>query len=157
MWIKSYVSTIILVVLLSLIAESVMPDTAMKKHVSLISGLVILLAIARPIISIPSILVENTRFDFIDDSFILDESSLSEKIVNIRDSAVQSGFKSTLNDLISQDLYKNFRLKVKTEIFENGEDVYLKIYDKEISDVRKHIENTYGIRCIFTGTVRKDE
>ena len=56
MWIKSYVITIILVVLMSILTESLMPDTEMKKHISLVSGLVILFAIAKPIISIPDIL-----------------------------------------------------------------------------------------------------
>ena len=159
MWIKSYVITIILVVLMSILTESLMPDTEMKKHISLVSGLVILFAIAKPIISIPDILSENSGFNFIknEEFFDQDKNTLVEKVVNLRDDTVQSGFKNKLNDVVSKDLYSKFELSVKTEIVENENKIFLKIYEEENDDVKNYIENTYGIRCFFTGAVQTNE
>ena len=148
MWIKTYILTIIVVVLLSHLADSLMPDNNMKKHISLVCGLIVLLTIAKPFVALPKTLT--TNFDLSDSRGSLSSIELSEKLICDMESTIDSEFCTNLNKTINDDLQNRYNRSFKTKTIKADKTFYLKIYEKEDIGVKNYIETTYGIMCEFT-------
>lgn len=149
MWIKSYIMTIVAVVLLSAVAEALMPETEMKKHISLVVGLLILFAIAKPIISISEFSTDN-MFLKLDTEVSTSAKRISEKIENVQFEVVDTTFSDSLSQAIAKSINTNYGVKSNVEaVIKNGTVKNIKIDSEPNDDIRQFIRNTYGLECVF--------
>lgn len=149
MWIKNYILTIISVVLLSTIIETLIPDTSMKKHISLVAGLIVLFAIAKPIVSIQRLPMEDVIFHLEDLSKSTSEE-LYNRISQSQNIIIDNTFSEALSGTISNAIKSTFGLECDTEaVVDNGTVKYVKFDCTENSKVEKFIKQTYGLECIF--------
>jgi len=151
MWIKTYILTIATVVLFSVFAESLMPDSKMKKHISLVAGLIILFAIAKPLISVNKFSLTDVFSDFSEDVDVSGEA-LSKKINNAQTMSVNSDFAKRLSSEISSKIENTMSIKCKVEvIIEENKVKLVKIHSLENSQIKKLVVDTYGLVCVFEG------
>ncbi len=149
MWIKNYIMTIISVVLISGISESLMPNTNMKKHISLVVGLIILFAIVKPIISIPNITIDNMLLRLEDDATVSSEM-INKKIEKFQYEIIDNEFSSSVSNTISNAIYSycGVKCKVKT-LSNNGIIDSIIINAPENENIKEFVKNTYGLECKF--------
>lgn len=149
MWIKNYILTIISVVLLSTIIETLMPDTSMKKHISLVAGLIVLFAIAKPIVSIHRLPMEDVIFR-LDDLSKSTSKELYNRISQSQNVIIDNTFAGALSGTISNAIKSTFGIECNTKaVVDNGTVKYVKFNCKENSEVQKFIKQMYGLECIF--------
>ena len=151
MWIKNYILTIVAIILISVIAESLMPETKTKKHISLVAGLMIIFAIAKPILSVPRLNFENIE-DFLNEEGISSSQEISTKIAEARVKEVDNVFKTALCESISENLYKNFGEKYDVEaVVLEGTVEYIQLGCVTDEQIESYIKDTYGVKCVFVG------
>lgn len=149
MWFKTYILTIISVVLLSAIAESLMPETQMKKHISLVAGLIVLLAIAKPIVSIPKLSVDDIFFR-LEDWTTVSSQEISKKITEAQYQTVDNTFGSALSDTITESINDSCNIKCRAEaVIDNGMVKYVRLNCMENSEIKNFVKQTYGLECVF--------
>lgn len=149
MWIKTYIMTIVTVVLLSAITEALMPETDMKKHLSLVVGLVVLFAMAKPLVSIPRFAVEDMIFR-VEEDVSISSKSINKKIEDAQIVVVDNQFSKSLSDTISHSIYSSCAIKCNVEVLiDNGiiEGVIIDAHENE--DIRKFVKKNYGLECTF--------
>ena len=149
MWIKTYIMTIITVVLLSSITEALMPETDMKKHLSLVVGLVVLFAMAKPLISIPRFAVEDMIFR-IEEDVSSSSKKINEKIEEAQINIVNNQFSRSLSETISKSVYSSCGIKCNVDVsINNGtiEKVFIDDYENDV--IKNFIKNNYGLECTF--------
>lgn len=147
MWIKSYISAIAVTVIFSAFAESLMPETEMKKHISLVVGIIILIVISKPVLSIP-VFNENI-LDFAESASIA-SVEISERLNNTQSDEIRSVFIEKLDNNIEKDIYNKFSVKCNVNIaFKNQDIEYVYVETAENEGIRKHIEEIYGFKCVF--------
>lgn len=149
MWIKTYIMTIVAVVLLSAIAEALMPETEMKKYISLVVGLVVLFAIAKPIISIPEISVSD-MFIRLDDDVSQSSIKISKSIEEAQYKVVDTNFASSLSENISDSIHSACGIKCDVEVvIKNGIVENIKLNTNQNDTIKQFVKTTYGLECIF--------
>lgn len=147
MWIKSYIFAIAVTVVFSAFAETLMPETEMKKHISLVIGIIILIVIARPVLSIP---VFDAKIIDLSESVSTTSAEISEKLSDAQRKEIEIGFNQKLNNTIEKDIYNNFSVNCRVNIVSKDENIdYVYIEATENDDIRKLVEETYGLKCVF--------
>lgn len=149
MQVKSYIFTILSVVILSVVAEGIMPDGGMKKHISLVMGVIILITVSKPVIDLTGVMSRD-GFNFESSIPETEKNTLTEKFESEIADSIYDGFQSRLNSMIETQIFNNFNLacKVKT-IMKNGEIEYVEVSGKENPKIRDWVEKQFGIKCVF--------
>lgn len=147
MWIKTYILTIITVVIFSSMAENIMPDTNMKKHISLAVGILVLLAIAKPIVSISQFSFDNIILN--SDKVITTSEELSKKIYNEQSIDIQTSFENKTSEVITSDVNDFFKTKYNVDINVHDNRTVAKINCEPNIEIEKYIEDKYGFKCVF--------
>ncbi len=149
MWIKGYILTIALVVLLSALAEALMPDSNMKKHISLVTGLIMLLAIAKPVISLPRFSLDDILFT-LEDKVAVSGADISKSIVSAQLQAADTGFEEALSKAISNSIFDSLGIKCNVKaVAKEGSVSQIKLDCRESEEIREHIKQNYGLECVF--------
>lgn len=149
MWIKEYVLTIAVTVLFSVLAESVMPETKMKKHISLVAGVIILLVIARPVLSV----AENFERFFSaegEDAEITSSPEIGSRLENAYSSEIQADFFEKTGEAIGKDIENSLYVKCRIRL-EQKPDGALCVYADTTRNesIEKLIRDRYGFECYF--------
>lgn len=150
MGIKSYILTIVSTVILSALTESLMPDSKMKKHISLVVGLVMVVAITKPILNIRKYLVEDITYKL---EVAVDETSsmINEKITNAQYKAIDSTFEKSLSDSLENSVTKSLGLEKEIEAeAHNGQITKIVVHGEVDNQVKTHIKQNFGLDCEFT-------
>ena len=149
MWIKTYIMTIVSVILISVIAESLMPETNAKRHISLVAGLMIIFSIAKPIISLPKFNFESIE-NILSEEGIITSNEITEKISETQAKEINRNFKNALSESIAENLNKNFGSEYELEIVMSDTSIdCISLNCTADSKIKSYIENTYGIKCMF--------
>ena len=148
MWIKSYILTIVTIVIFLSVVESIMPDTDMKKHISLVAGLIVLLTIARPVISITKIsyndLVLNT------DVALQASNNLNKKIDSHHAGMAKKDFAYKTSQIITQSINTHFNTSyIAQAVIYNDSDIKIKLNCTANEAIRNYVKTNYGFDCIF--------
>lgn len=150
MGIKSYILTIVSTVLFSALTESLMPDGKMKKHISLVVGLVILVAITKPLLNIQKFLVEDITYKL---EISVDETSslINEKIMNAQYKAIDDTFEKSLSASLENSVLKSLGTEREIEAeAHNGQITKIVVHGGIDDQVKKHIKQNFGLDCEFT-------
>lgn len=149
MQIKSYIVTIISVVLMSFVAEGIMPDGNMKKHITLVMGIVILIAVSKPVIDFTGGLFKNG----IDLEFYRSDDvsyDLTQKLENAVTEKVYNSFQTKLNNMAEEEIYSELGVNCKVETILDGNTVkYIRVHGKQSIAIENYIEKRFGIKCKF--------
>lgn len=149
MWIKTYIMTIITVVLLSAITEALMPETDMKKHLSLVVGLVVLFAMAKPLISVPHFVVEDMIFR-IEEDVSASSKKINKKIEESQINVIDNQFSKSLSETISHSIYSTCGIKCNVDVSINNGIIEKVVIDAEENEnIRSFIKKNYGLECAF--------
>lgn len=148
--IKSYILTIAATVLFCAIAESLMPDGNIKKHISLVVGLVILYAIANPLIDIPKFLIDGIKIELSESSDMSSEKINSE-IEKTSFEIIDNSFSEALENAIENSIENNFGVKKSVNVkSQNGEIVSTIIQGERNQNIESFIRQNFGLNCAFS-------
>lgn len=150
MGIKSYILTIVSTVLFSSLTESLMPDGKMKKHISLVVGLVIMVAITKPLLNIQKFLVEDITYK-LEISAGETSSLINEKITNAQYKAIDDTFEKSLSDSLESSVLKSLGIEKEIEAeAHNGQITRIVVHGEESEQVKMYIKQNFGLDCEFT-------
>ncbi len=147
MWIKQYILTITSVVVFSAMAEALMPENTMKKHISLVAGLLVLLAISKPIINMTKLkpIDLNLNFDIESES-----GDILNKLERTQSNEIENTFEASLSSSIEKELSDKFGVSLKVNVVKSKDNtVEIKLYGAENEQLRKHIKYVYGLESTF--------
>lgn len=149
MWIKNYILTIIIAILFSSFVETLMPSSNMKKHISLISGIIMILVIIKPIIKLPEYMLSELSFrlEYNADNY---SEALKEKLNASQEKIIIDDFETALVCRIQKDLKMHFGKKYEIVISTNAQMVEgIILHGEKNDDIIAYIKSTYGIECVF--------
>ncbi len=155
-WLREWIWQIAGIIILSAVCDMIMPSGEMKKYVRLVMGLVLVVAVIRPVINIPEItLAEMERSETQRNAAEL-KNRLTEKeqfnVIKIYKEKVCQNIENTLR------LPSNVTADVKVEVeaenekeFGNITGITVLVYsDEKIEDINNAVKNTiteeFGVR-----------
>lgn len=155
-WLREWIWQIVGIIILSAVCDMIVPGGEMKKYVKLVMGLVLVVAVIRPIINLPTItLAEMERAETQRNATEL-KNRLTEReqfnVIKIYKEKVCQNIENKLS------LPKNVSVDVKVEVeeeddkeFGNITSVTVLVYsDGKIEDVNNSMKNTiteeFGVR-----------
>lgn len=149
MWIKSYIITLVSVALLFAVFEILMPNTNMKKYISLIAGIVALFTIIKPVVSFPKHILEDISFE-LESNAEYTSSQISESITNSLSKEIDNNFQKSLSSAIELSVEQVCNIKCKaTPHIEDGMVKYVYIDSQKNEAIEKHIKENFGLVCYF--------
>lgn len=149
MQIKEYVIAIASTVIISSMAEVLMPEGSFKKHISLVTGLFILFVMAKPILSIKA-LPSIDLGKFFDVNTSSTSVEMSEKLNIAEQKAIDTDFEKSLSDSISSKIRELHNINCKVSVLsENSIIKRLTVFSAENDEIRKTINEIYGLECDF--------
>lgn len=149
MWIKNYVLTLISIVIFSSFVEILMPSSNMKKHISLISGIVMIIAISKPIIKFPTHILSEMSFQL---EYSQEESpaNLSDKLAEVQNELIEDDFSNEIISAVQYDINTKFKKNYDIGVLiENGTVKCVILHGEEHEKIAKYIKQTYGFECMF--------
>lgn len=147
--IKNYILTIAATVLFCAVAENLMPEGNIKKHISLVVGLVILLAIANPLIKVPKFLIEGIEIE-LDEKAETSSKIIKDDIEKTSIKIIDNSFSNALETSIENSIENNFGVKKSVSIkTENGEIVSTVIQGEKNQNIEHFIRQNFGLICTF--------
>ena len=127
-----------------------MPDGNIKKHISLVVGLVILYAIANPLIDIPKFLIDGIKIELIENSDMSSEKINSE-IEKTSFEIIDHSFSEALENAIENSIENNFGVKKSVNVkSQNGEIVSTIIQGERNQNIESFIRQNFGLNCAFS-------
>lgn len=149
MWIKNYILTLIILVLLTSFVEALMPNSSMKKHVSLMAGIVMILLIINPVIKLPDYLINKISFQLQYNQNTPD-NNLSDKIVESHNELILSDFSINISGVIEKDISSQFDKLYKVDVLTQDNAITgVVLYGEEDVHIAEYIRKTYGFESTF--------
>lgn len=148
--IKSYILTIVSVVVFSVFAEAIMPEGTTKKQITLVVGVVILITISKPVLKITTDLSSYQNFsgNYSQSTSVVND--LGDRLESAVTGSIYTDFKIKLNRLIEEEIKNRFLISCSAEAtIENGMISYMKIFTDENEEIKTYIERNFGIKCVF--------
>ena len=148
--IKNYILTIAATVLFCAIAENLMPDGNIKKHISLVVGLVILYAIANPLIDMPEFLIDGIKIE-LNESSDISSKKINSEIERTSFEIIDNSFSEALENAIENSIENNFGVKKSVNVnSQNGEIVSTVIQGERNQNIESFIRQNFGLNCTFS-------
>ncbi|MBE7030777.1 MAG: stage III sporulation protein AF [Ruminococcaceae bacterium] len=146
-FIREYIMSIIVVILFSVLLEMIMPGSSFKKYIKLVVGLLIMFAIIKPVIHIPSL--KNMELPYLTSEQVFSEQSeqVHTSVEGIQDNLIKKHFSQSLSNEIQDAIYKKFSVtcQVLTEFDGKQITVHIAGDEEKRQEIEGFIKTTYDV------------
>ncbi len=148
--IKSYILTIVSVVVFSVFAEAIMPEGTTRKQITLVVGVVILITISKPVLKFTADLSSYKNFSGNSSQSTSVVNDLGDRLESAVAGSVYTDFKIKLSRRIEEEVKNRFLISCSADVtIENGMVSYVKIFTDENEEIKTYIERNFAIKCMF--------